>query len=172
MRTAVGDYSFDELMTESREEIARNAKEFLVTLNDRYDTGVTIVRLELNEVNAPDSVKPALREVEEAKQERERMKNEALADYNRTIPKARGEAQQQIERAKGYAVERVNRAKGDAQRFKELQLAYRRAPDVTRTRLYLEAMDEVLPKAKKKVIVDSKAKGLLPLLHLNEEAKR
>ena len=76
-----------------------------------------------------------------------------------------------IERAKAYAVERVNRSKGEADRFKALHAAYRRAPEVTRTRLYIEAMDEVLPKAKRKVVVDAKTKGLLPLLHLGEGAK-
>ena len=99
------------------------------------------------------------------------MKKEALAEYNKVVPRAQGEAKEAIEKAKAYAIERVNRAKGDADRFKSLYAAYARAPEVTRIRLYLEAMDDVMPKAKRKVIVDAKSKSVLPLLHLNDEVK-
>ena len=171
MRTIVGDYSFEELLTEGRTEIQMEAKALLVKLNALYDTGITILRVDLEDTNAPEMVKPALREVEEAKQERERMKKEALADYNKEIPKARGQALEVIEKARGYSVERINMAKGDSARFNSLYSAYRRAPEVTRTRLYLEAMTDVLAKAKQKVIVDPQAKSLLPLIHLNQKAK-
>ena len=169
MRSVTGDYSFDEVITDRREEVERKAKELLIALNKLYDTGITIQQLKLRDVNASTvEVQEALRDVESAKQERERMKKQAMAAYNKVVPRARGEAKEAIEKAKAYAVERVNRAVGEADRFKQLHAAYRRAPDVTRTRLYIEAMDDVLPKAKRKVVVDSKTKGLLPLLHLNE----
>ena len=169
MRSVTGDYSFDEVITDRREEVERKAKELLIALNKLYDTGITIQQLKLRDVNASTvEVQEALRDVESAKQERERMKKQAMAAYNKVVPRARGEAKEAIEKAKAYAVERVNRAVGEADRFKQLHAAYRRAPDVTRTRLYIEAMDAVLPKAKRKVVVDSKTKGLLPLLHLNE----
>jgi membrane protease subunit HflK len=172
MRTVVGDYSFEELITGGREEVEIKAKELLVDLNRVYDTGIKIQQVKLRDVNAStDAVQAALREVESAKQERERMKKEALAEYNKVIPRAQGEAKEAIEKAKGYAIERVNVAKGDADRFKAMYGAYKRAPEITRTRLYLEAMDEVMPKAKRKVIIDSKSKSVLPLLHLNEGAK-
>ncbi len=115
-------------------------------MNRQYDTGITIEQIKLQDANAPDIVKPALREVEEAKQEKERMRNEAMRDYNEAIPKARGQAQEVIERAKGYATERLNHAKGDAERFKTLEREYKKAPQVTRTRIYIETINEVLPK--------------------------
>ncbi|MBT6175689.1 MAG: FtsH protease activity modulator HflK [Deltaproteobacteria bacterium] len=169
MRSVTGDYSFDEVITDGREEVERRAKELLVDLNKRYDTGIDIQQLKLRDVNASIAeVQDALRDVESAKQERERMKKQAMAAYNKVVPRARGEAMETIERAKAYSIDRVNRAQGEANRFKALHEAYRRAPEVTRTRLYIESMDRVLPKAKRKVVVDSKTKGLLPLLHLNE----
>jgi membrane protease subunit HflK len=169
MRSVTGDYSFDDVITDGREEVERRAKELLVDLNKRYDTGIDIQQLKLRDVNASIAeVIDALRDVESAKQERERMKKQAMAAYNKVVPRARGEAMETIERAKAYSIDRVNRAEGEANRFKALHEAYRRAPEVTRTRLYIESMDRVLPKAKRKVVVDSKTKGLLPLLHLNE----
>jgi len=166
MRSVVGDHSIDELITLGREEIERKAKDLLIDLNRRYDTGIAIVQLKLKDANVPDAVKPALREVEEAKQVRERRNNEALAEYNKVIPAARGIADQLIDQARGYAVERINQAEGDANRFASLVAEYRKAPEVTRTRLYLETMNGVLPKVKNKILVDTGAKSLLPLLHL------
>ena len=172
MRTIVGDYSFEEQITGGREEVEIKAKELLVDLNRVYDTGIKIQQVKLRDVNAAtDAVQAALREVESAKQERERMKKEALAEYNKVVPRAQGEAKEAIEKAKAYAIERVNRAKGDADRFKSLYAAYARAPEVTRIRLYLEAMDDVMPKAKRKIIIDAKSKSVLPLLHLNDGVK-
>jgi len=104
--------------------------------------------------------------VNQAIQERERAINEAWAEYNQEIPRARGLAEQKIEAAEGYAVDRVNRAKGDAQRFIALEAEYRKAPEVTRARIYLETLAEVLPNAGKKLIFDEKAKGILPMFPL------
>ena len=95
------------------------------------------------------------------------MKKEALREYNEVIPRARGKAEEMLRAAEGYAIERTNRAKGDAERFIALQKEYAAAPRVTRERLYLEAMDEIMSKTENKVFVDSKASGLLPLLNLN-----
>lgn len=171
MRTIVGDHSLDELITGGREAIALEAKNALMELNSRYDTGLSIEQLKLRSANVPDPVKPALREVEEAKQERERAINDAWSEYNKVIPEAKGKAKQAIQTARGYAVARINRAEGDAERFKALYAQYRKAPEVTRTRLYLEAMTEVLPKAKRKIIVDAKTQGLVPLLNLQDGSK-
>jgi len=167
MRNVVGDHSVDELLTGGREAIEAQSKLLLQDLNKRYDTGITIEHVKLQDVNVPDSARPALREVEEAKQERERMINEAEADYNKAIPEARGVAKRRMEAAEGYRTERVNHAKGDAQRFRDLYAEYRKAPSVTRTRLYLEALSEVLPRAKNVYLVDSKTSGVLPLLNLD-----
>jgi membrane protease subunit HflK len=116
-------------------------------------------------------VKPAFNEVNQAIQEKERAINDAWADYNRAVPLAKGQAEQAVRSAEGYALERVNNAEGDARRFAAIQAEYSRAPVVTRRRLYLEAMTEVLPKAGRRFIVDDKAKGILPLLNLGAPEK-
>ena len=167
MRTVVGDHSVTELLTVGREAIAAKAKELLAELCRRYDNGISVQQLVLQDVDPPESVKPSFNEVNQAIQERERAINEAWAEYNQEIPRARGLAEQKIEASEGYAVDRVNRAKGDAGRFIALQEEYRKAPEVTRTRLYLETLTAVLPAAGKKLIFDEKAKGILPLFPLS-----
>jgi modulator of FtsH protease HflK len=166
MRTVVGDHSVTELLTVGREAIAAKAKELLSELCRRYDNGISVQQLVLQDVDPPESVKPSFNEVNQAIQERERAINEAWAEYNQEIPRARGLAEQKIEASEGYAVDRVNRAKGDAERFVALQEEYRKAPEVTRTRIYLETLQAVLPAAGKKLIFDEKAKGILPLFPL------
>lgn len=172
MRAVVGDHSIDEVLTGGRTSIENLAKERLQELSTRYDIGITVQQLKLQDVNAPEAVHNAFREVEEAKQERERAINDAWAEYNKVIPQARGEAQQSIESAEGYRVQRVNRAEGDAKRFNALHAEYSKAPSVTRTRLYLEGLQRVMPKAKQTVIVDSDTRNLLPLLNLNGAGKQ
>ncbi len=166
MRTVVGDHSVTELLTVGREAIAAKAKELLSELCKRYDNGISVQQLVLQDVDPPESVKPSFNAVNQAIQERERAINEAWAEYNQEIPRARGLAEQKIQASEGYAVDRVNRAKGDAQRFVALEGQYRKAPDVTRTRLYLETMSAVLPASGKQLIFDEKAKGILPLFPL------
>jgi modulator of FtsH protease HflK len=166
MRTVVGDHSVTELLTVGREAIAAKAKELLSELCRRYDNGISVQQLVLQDVDPPESVKPSFNEVNQAIQERERAINEAWAEYNQEIPRARGLAEQKIEASEGYAVDRVNRATGDAERFVALQAEYRKAPEVTRTRIYLETLQAVLPTAGKKLIFDEKAKGILPLFPL------
>jgi membrane protease subunit HflK len=139
---------------------------------DDYNTGIDIVLVKLQGVDPPDPVKPAFNEVNEAKQEKERMINEAWESYNKIIPRAKGQAQQTIRKAEGYALNRVNRAKGDAEKFLAVWEEYRKAKDVTRRRLYLETMNEILPKVKKKYIVETDQSGLLKLLNLSEEVKK
>jgi len=117
-------------------------------------------------VTPPDTVKPAFNEVNEARQDRERTINQAQEQANREIPKARGEATRTVTEAEGYAVARVNRANGEATRFTAILAQYQRAPEVTRRRLYLESMADILPQAKALYIVDSDQKTLLPLLRL------
>jgi len=131
-----------------------------------------ISELILQDVNPPDPVKPSFNEVNEALQEKERKINEAWAEYNKEIPKARGEAEQMIRKAEGYAMERINRARGEAERFKSIYREYVRAPLVTRRRLYLEAIEEVLPKVKRKIIIDELQKNLMPLFNFSQEVKK
>lgn len=172
MREVVGDHSVDEVLTIGRQAVAAQAKDLLQALCDKYETGIDVQQLVLQDVNPPDPVKPSFNEVNEAIQEKERVTNEAWAEYNQTIPKARGEALQTIQEAEGYAAERVNRSQGEAARFESIYEEYRKAPRVTRNRMYLETMSEVLPRMGKKVILDEQQRGLLPILNLAEEVKK
>jgi len=172
MRVIIGDRSINEVLTIGRQEIASIVEKQLQELCDQYDTGLKIEQIVLKDVNPPDKVKPAFNEVNQAQQEKERMINEAEAEYNRVIPRASGEAEQVIQRAQGYATERINRAKGDAELFKALLAAYKRAPEVTRNRIFLETMGAVYPNVKQKIVLDKELKGVLPLLPLGKEVKQ
>jgi membrane protease subunit HflK len=174
MRQVVGDHSVDEVLTIGREAIALLAKAELQRLCDLYGIGIEVQQLVLQDVNPPDPVKPAFNEVNQAIQEKERAINDAWADYNNAVPRAKGEAEQAIRAAEGYALERVNNAEGDAKRFEALYEEYRKAPLVTRKRIYLESLGEIMPKLGRKVILDETARGILPLLQLEgaKEVKR
>jgi len=167
MRSVVGDRSVDEVITVGRLQIEDEVKIKLQELCDRYETGIVVDQIVLQNVNPPDPVKPSFNEVNQAEQERERSINEARGDYNRVIPRARGEAAQVIEQAKGYAIDRVNRARGDAVLFEEVYAAYRRAPEVTRRRIFLETMETIYPAMQRKILLDNGLQGVLPLLQLD-----
>lgn len=168
MRQIVGDHNVTELLTIGRESIAGRAKDLLDELCKRYETGIVVQQLVLQDVDPPEPVRPSFNEVNQAIQERERAINEAWTEYNQEIPRAGGRAEQSIQAAEGFAVERVNRSMGDAQRFLALQQEYAKAPEVTRTRVYLETMTDVIPLAGKKLLIDDKSKGVLPLLDLGK----
>jgi len=172
VRKIVGDNSVDEVITVGRSRIALDAKQDLQELCDLYEIGIEVAQLIFQDVNPPDPVKPSFNEVNESQQERERKINEAWSEFNQEIPKATGEAEQALRAAEGYATERVNNAKGDANRFEAVYREYARAPLVTRKRLYLEAINEVFPKIKMKIIFDENQKNILPLLNLGEEVKK
>ena len=167
MRAVVGDRSVDEVITIGRLEIENQAKFMLQELCNQYETGIQVEQIVLRSVDPPDPVKPSFNEVNQAEQERERAINEARGEYNRVIPKARGEADQLIEQAEGYAIDRVNRAKGDASLFDDVYAAYRRAPEVTRRRIFLETMETIYPAMQRKILLDNNLKGVLPLLQLD-----
>jgi modulator of FtsH protease HflK len=171
MRMVVGDHSVDEVLTIGRAEVALRAKEELQRLCDLYGIGIDVQQLVLQDVNPPTPVKPAFNEVNQAIQEKERAINDAWAEYNKAVPKAKGEAEQAVRAAEGYALERVNNAEGDAKRFDALYDEYRKAPAVTRMRMYLETMGQVMPKLGKKIVLDDKARNIMPLLQLDREPK-
>ncbi len=166
MREIVGDRSVTEVLTIGRIEIGTEVQRVMQQVLDSYQSGIYIVTAKLQDVNPPDPVKPAFNEVNEAKQEREKLINEAWQEYNKVIPQATGEAERTIRRADGYALNRVNRANGDAQKFIAVWQEYGKAKDVTRRRLYLEMMQDILPKIEKKYIIDSSQQGMLPFLDL------
>ncbi|OIO36619.1 MAG: HflK protein [Candidatus Omnitrophica bacterium CG1_02_44_16] len=169
MRRFVGDYSVDEVLTTKREEIDDLAQQEIQRILDIYNVGVQIITVKLLDVNPPEKVKPAFNEVNEAKQEKEKMINQAWEAYNKVIPKAKGTAEKTIREAEGYATDKINRAKGESERFLATLEEYKKAPDITRQRLYLETLTQVLPNAKEKYIIDSQQKSILPLLDINKK---
>ncbi len=163
LRRVVGNRLVSDVLTVSRVEIAEEAHRLTQEILDRYDMGLRIVTVKLQDVNPPDPVRPAFNEVNAAKQEQEQSINQAEREYNKVIPEARGKAEQAVRDAQGYATAVVNRAEGDAARFRDMLNAYRNATSVTRTRLYLETMEEIYGRFKSLTIVDKNVQGLLPV---------
>ncbi len=170
MRLVVGDRSINEVISR-RAEIALEAKTLLQEELNRAECGITITTIEMKNTSVPKPVQPSFNEVNQAIQEKEKMIYEAKEKYNKVIPAARGEAEKTIRRAEGYALERINKARGDASRFKALYQEYVKAKDITKRRLYLEAIEKVFSNIKKKYIVDENQKNLLPFLKLNSGEK-
>ena len=166
MRTVVGDRSINEVISK-REEIALAAREILQKEMDRAQSGITINTIEMKKTNVPDPVQPSFNEVNQATQEKEQTIYKAREEYNKAVPLARGEARRVIKDAEGYAIDRVNRAKGDADKYSAIFQEYVKAKDITKKRLYLEAMLEVFPKLGAKYIIDSDQKNFLPFLNMS-----
>lgn len=169
MREVAGDRSITDVLTVGRVEINQVVKEQIQEILDSYDSGIHVVTVKLQDVNPPEQVKPAFNEVNEAKQEKEKVINQAWENYNRKVPLARGEAEKAIQEAEGYALNRINRSKGDTNRFLSMYEEYKIANDITRRRLYLETMGEILSNAGKKYIIDPQQQSVLPLLKLEKE---
>jgi modulator of FtsH protease HflK len=165
MRLVVGDRSINEIISK-REEFAAQAQDLLQKELDLAETGISVSTIEMKRTNVPEAVQPSFNEVNQAVQEKEKMIYQAREEYNKRIPQARGAAEKTIREAEGYALQRVNRAQGDASRFLSLYEEYVKAEDVTRRRLYLEAIRDILPKMGEKYIVDAEQRNLLPLLNL------
>lgn len=172
MRGVVGDRTVDEVLTIGRQEVASAVSTKLQSLADQYEMGIKIEQVVLQDVNPPESVKPAFNEVNEAQQEREKLINQAMSEYNKVIPRARGEAERTIEEAKGYALERVNNALGEASKFNSVFREYMKAKEVTRQRIYLETMNEALQKVGRKLITDEEVTGILPLFQFDQGGRR
>lgn len=166
MRQIVGDRTVNEVLTVGRAEVAIRVQELIQDLVSEYELGITIEQVVLQDINPPNPVKPSFNAVNEAQQQRETLINQAKADYNRVIPRARGEAEETIQRAEGYASERINRAEGEVSRFNDLYTEYIKAPEVTKRRIFLETMEEVVPKLGKKIITDQNGNSVLPLLQM------
>ena len=172
MREVIGDRSVNEVLTVGRVEIANEVARHLQALCDEYETGIKVDQIVLQDVTPPEAVKPAFNEVNEAQQEREKLINQARSEYNKVIPKAKGDAARVIEEAKGYAIERVNQARGESTRFNAVYKEFSKAPEVTQQRIYLETMNEVLPKVGRKLVTDKEMTGILPLFQLEKEGKK
>jgi membrane protease subunit HflK len=166
MREVIGDRTVDEVLTIGRQGIENAAIEKLTDVVQELGMGLRVQQVQLKNVHPPTAVQASFDEVNRAQQEREELINKANGSYNREVPKARGEAQKDIQSAEGYAIERVNEAQGDVARFTALLEQYEKAPDVTRKRLYLETMTDLLPRLGGKIVLDEEARQLLPLLNL------
>lgn len=172
IREVVGKSKMDFALYEGREQIAKQTEQLMQQMLDRYGTGVFVQKVTLQNVQPPDKVQAAFDDAVKAGQDRERLKNEGQAYANNVVPRARGMAARLLEEANGYTAEVVQRAEGDTQRFDKVLTEYRKAPGVTRERLYLDMMQSVLGSTNK-VLIDQKSGGnllYLPLDKLIEKA--
>jgi membrane protease subunit HflK len=168
MREVVGDRTVDEVLTIGRQGIETDAIAKLTGVVQELGMGLKVQQVQLKDVHPPTPVQRSFDEVNRAQQEREQMINQANGEYNKVVPRASGEAERKLRDAEGYALKRVNEAEGDAARFRALFEEYEKAPDVTRRRLYLEAMAEVIPRLGGKIILDEDARQFLPLMNLRQ----
>lgn len=170
MREVAGDRTVDEVLTIGRQEMEAKCAERLTELVRALNMGIRIDQIQLGNINAPVDVQASFSDVNRAKQEKESAINRASGDYYQVVPRAKGEAEQKIKAAEGYAAKRVNEAEGDASRFNALLTEYKKAPEVTKKRIYLETMGEILPEVPGKIILDEKAQQFLPLLNIRQPA--
>jgi membrane protease subunit HflK len=165
VRLMIGDRSFMEVLQSERESVALEARKYMQELLDSYKSGVSIQLVQLQGVVPPEPVADSFNEVNRAKQEQETLINEAKQAYNKIIFLVEGEAEKIITEANGYAIERVNEAKGDIALFESILSEYKKAPQITKDRLYLETMEAILSKNKNKIIVDKDIENLVPFLN-------
>ena len=169
MREVVGDRTVDEVITIGRQEIESEALVKMQALSTKYAMGINIDQVQLKNINPPRPVQESFNEVNQAQQEKEKLINEARREYNKVIPLAEGEKDQRIREADGYRLKRINEAEGDVARFNALLTEYLKAPQVTRRRIYVETMQDVLPGIRSKIIVDDDTRNILPLLNLDTQ---
>ncbi|WP_345785664.1 FtsH protease activity modulator HflK [Pelagicoccus sp. SDUM812003] len=167
MREVVGDRTVDEVITIGRQEIESEALTKMQALSSKYAMGISIDQVQLKNINPPLPVQESFNEVNQAQQEKEKLINEARRDYNKVIPLAEGEKDQRIREADGYRLKRINEAEGDVARFSALLAEYSKAPEVTRRRIYIETLEDIMPGIHAKVVIDEHTSQLLPLLNLN-----
>ena len=166
MREVIGDRTVDEVLTIGRHDIETSTLKRLADLCSQYGLGLQIQQVQLATVRPPPVVQAAFNEVNQAQQEKQTAINQAWAVYNDAVPNARGQAKEREKQAEAYAFRRVNEARGEAEKFSLLLAEYRKAPEVTRRRLYLEAMQAILPSLQKKIIIDDSLKSILQTLPL------
>jgi membrane protease subunit HflK len=169
LRRLVGDTSVDAVLTFGREDIASAAKIEIQQMLDDFDAGLEIVTVKLQSTSPPEQVKDAFQEVNRARQNKERIVNEAEGERNRQIPAARGKRDKAISEAEGYAERILLSTKGEVTAYLAQLAEYEKAPEVTRRRIYLEAMEEILGQVGQKTILDESVDGLLPLLNLDPD---
>ena len=166
MREVIGDRTVDEVLTIGRHDIETSTLKRLADLCSQYGLGIQIQQVQLATVRPPPVVQAAFNEVNQAQQEKQTAINQAWAVYNDAVPNARGQAKEREKQAEAYAFRRVNEARGQAEKFSLLHAEYRKAPEITRRRLYLEAMQAILPGLQKKIIIDDSLKNIFQTLPL------
>ncbi|MDW7645902.1 MAG: FtsH protease activity modulator HflK [Desulfuromonadales bacterium] len=171
VRKVIGNSNVTDVLTTERAMLASRIQQDLQQTLNQYDIGVRVVTVKFQDVTPPDPVKKAFNEVNEAEQQKESMIFQAREQFNREVPRARGEAKKTVEEAEGYAIERINKARGETNRFEALLLEYRKAPEVTKRRIFLETMEEVLPKLEEIYVMDGAGGNLLPLLPMRSESQ-
>ena len=164
MREVVGDRTVDEVITVGRQDIEITALHRMREMAERYHLGVSVDQVQLKNVNPPEPVQASFNEVNRAQQDRENSINVANGEYNKAVPRARGVADQKIRAAEGYQFKRINEAEGDVTAFNAVLEQFVKAPEVTRARIYLETLGDVLPQAGQSVIVDESVQQILPML--------
>jgi modulator of FtsH protease HflK len=169
MRTEIGDRSVDEALTLDRTVVENTVSKKMQARLDHFKCGIQIVKVNLKKSDPPDAVRDAFNGVNRAIQIRDRIVNDAEGERNKKIPAARGAKDRAVKEAEGYKIGRLNRATGDTQAFLSVLEEYRKAEDVTRRRLYLEAMEAALPKVGELTLVDRADNGILKLLDLNRK---
>lgn len=174
MREVVGQIAFDwAVKGEGREEVQANTKQLLQDILDTYGAGIEVREIQLQQSDPPQEVIDSFNDVQRARQDKEKLQNEAQAYANSVVPEARGEAEKMVQEASAYREQQVNEAEGEAQRFLSVYEAYRLAPEVTRRRMYLETLGAVFGGANKIIIdKDSTGAGVVPYLPLPELQKR
>jgi membrane protease subunit HflK len=172
LRTVVGRHNIDEALTSGKFMIQEETKELVQSILDKYKTGILVVAVQLQDVSPPQQVIAAFKDVASAKEDKNKMVNQAEGYRNDIIPKARGEAQSMIREAEGYKKARIARAEGDVAKFSAVLKEYRKAKGVTETRMYLETMEEILPKIEKIIIPDAKSGNLINLLNLKPQGDK
>ena len=167
LRTVVGRNKIDETLTTGKFTIQEETKFQLQSILDLYESGIHVVAVQLQDVSPPKEVIGAFKDVASAKEDKNRMVNQAEGYRNDLIPKARGEAEAMIRDAEGFRESRIKRAEGDAEKFTTILQEYRKAKSITEKRLYLETMEKVLPGIEKIIIPDKDSGNILNLLNLN-----
>ena len=170
LRSSMGVTNIDDALTTGRDLIQSNTRAFLQKLLDSYSSGVAITDVKLQIVDPPEEVKDAFNEVVRAKEDKEKLINNAKGYFEDVIPKARGEAEKMIRQSEAYREQRISKAEGDVARFNQIYSEYRKDKETTKTRIYLEKMESILQRPKKVIGTDS-AGGSLNLLPLNEVFK-
>jgi len=170
LRQVIGSRKIDDALTEGKYEIQEETKLLIQELLDSYQSGIVVIAVQLQDVNPPEEVSAAFKDVASAKEDKSKFINEAEGYYNDVIPDARGEAVEITKKAEGYKIERIRKAEGDVAKFNQILKEYQKGEEVTKYRLYIETMESILPGMKKFIMENSDDGGLLKFLPLNEQS--